>query len=360
MNYAYWLYGTGISNRMIALLLAHVECAEELTYLSEVELKHIPYIDDTTIEKILSGKKNMREAKESYDALSERGIIFLSKDDAEYPAKLRLINDAPYGLFLKGSLPEEGAPSVAIVGARMCSDYGAAIAKELGRALSSRGVAVISGMARGIDAEGHKGALLGGGSTVAVLGGGVDVVYPAGNRRLYNEILESGGAILSERMPRTAPLPAYFPLRNRIISGLSDVVIVVEAKERSGSLITADYALEQGKDIYAVPGRVTDPLSGGCNNLIRQGAGIITDVGEFIKELDLLPDNSFRQMTFDKILLEKEELLVYSGIDLRPKSIEELMQFCGFDVPKMLKILSSLEQKGFITETFKNFYIRRF
>jgi DNA processing protein len=215
-------------------------------------------------------------------------------------------------------------------------------------------------MARGVDAAGHTGALISDGITIAVLGGGVDVVYPGENRHIYNEIIDKGGAIISEHIPGTKPLASYFPMRNRIISGLSDVVVVVEAKERSGSLITADYALEQGKDIYAVPGRITDSLSAGCNNLIHQGAGIITDIGGFIKELDLLPENTAEQMTLDKIFLEKEELLVYSGIDLRPKSIEDLLQKTGLSVPEMLQILLSLEQKGFITETFKNFYIRRF
>jgi DNA processing protein len=281
-------------------------------------------------------------------------------EEAGYPEKLKRTADAPYGLYLKGRLIENDMPTVAIVGARMCSEYGRIMALELGRALADRKAGVVSGMAYGVDTAGHQGALQAAGKTVAVLGGGVDVVYPAANRRLYEEILEKGGTILSEYPPGTQPLARYFPARNRIISGLSDVVIIVEAKEQSGSLITADYALEQGKDIYAVPGRVTDALSAGCNNLIRQGAGIISDVGEFLKELNFIGESGDIQQNFQKILLEKEELLVYSCVDLRPKSIEELLQKTGLPVPKMLGILASLEQKGFINETFKNCYIRRF
>jgi DNA processing protein len=302
----------------------------------------------------------MGERQEEFERLSERGIWFVSREDAAYPNRLKKIADAPFSFYIKGRLPDEKKRAVAIVGARNCSEYGYAMAKEIGRSLANCGAVVISGMARGVDASGHKGALQADGETVAVLGGGVDVVYPYENRKLYQEILEKNGAILSEQPPGTKPMPHYFPIRNRVISGLSDVVVVVEARERSGSLITADYALEQGKDIYAVPGRVTDATSGGCNNLIHQGAGIITDVGQFVKELSLLPETKEEQLSFENLLLEKEELLVYSCVDLRPKSIEELLQKTGLSVPAMLQILAVLEQKGFITETFKNYYIRRF
>jgi DNA processing protein len=360
MEYAFWLANAGITNGAIHRLLQQVGSAEELFRLPESSIKKLENITAESAERLCRSKRRMEELKREFDSLASEGVVFLSLEGEEYPEKLRNTADAPYGLYLKGRLMDASVPSVAIVGARMCSEYGRAMALELGRALSARKAVVVSGMARGIDTAGHQGALQANGTTIAVLGGGVDVIYPASNRRLYQQILEKGGAILSEHPPGTQPLAGYFPARNRIISGLSDVVIVVEAKERSGSLITADYALEQGKDIYAVPGRVTDALSGGCNNLIRQGAGIISDVGELLNELDLLGESAGIQQNFQKILLEKEELLVYSCVDLRPKSIEELLQKTGFSVPQMLTILASLEQKGFVNETFKNCYIRRF
>ena len=191
-----------------------------------------------------------------------------------------------------------------------------------------------------------------------MLGCGVNVCYPRTNQKLYENILSHGG-IISEYPPETEPIAQLFPARNRIISALSDVVVIVEAKERSGSLITADFALEQGKDIYAVPGRVTDALSRGCNNLIRQGAGIINSAEDFVKDLELYTCNDTTQENFNKLLLEKDESLVYACLSLRPKSMEELLKKTGFEMPQMADVLQRLIQKDFITESFKNYYIRK-
>lgn len=224
--------------------------------------------------------------------------------------------------------------------------------------LAARGVGVVSGMARGIDAAGHQGALDVGGISCAVLGCGVDVCYPKSSRALYEEILERG-SVVSEYPPGTQPIPGYFPQRNRIISGLVRAVVVVEAKQRSGSLITADFALEQGRDVYAIPGRITDALSAGCNSLIRQGAGAVSDLESFIQELAPDPGAGGETCTFEKLLLEKEERLVYSCVDLRPKSMEELLEETDLSVPELAQILGILLKKGFVTEAFKNCYIRR-
>lgn len=357
MNYAYWLANIpGIGNRTIHQLLSRAESAGELYFLTEKQLRALHCLKETEISAVLESKK--RDMEREYMQLGEQGISFLSMEDAAYPKRLRNISDAPFGLYVKGRLPGEEQKTVAVVGARMCSEYGHAVAKKLGQKLASHGVCVISGMARGIDSEGHWGALEVGGMTCAVLGCGVDVCYPASGRKLYDKILDRGG-ILSEYPPGTAPHPGFFPARNRIISGLSDVVVVVEAKAKSGSLITVDFALEQGKEIYAVPGRLYDALSEGCNTLIRQGAGIISDVDDFLKELDMCGGNEFGQECFTKLLLEKEESLVYSGLSLRPTSIEELLQATGYAMPELIELLTGLQQKGFITETFKNYYIRK-
>ena len=275
-----------------------------------------------------------------------------------YPEQLRNIVDAPYSLYVKGKLPDFSKKRVAIVGARMCSDYGKTMAERIAEKLACCGAEVISGMARGIDAYGHIGALKAGGDTFAVLGCGVNVCYPRTNQKLYESILAQGG-IISEYPPDTEPIAQLFPARNRIISAFSDVVVVVEAKERSGSLITADFALEQGKDIYAVPGRSTDALSQGCNNLIRQGAGILNSVEDFAKDLELCMKVDAVQESFNKLLLEKDESLVYACLSLRPKSMEDLLKKTGFPMPQLADILQRLIQKDFITESFKNYYIRK-
>lgn len=357
MNYAYWLANIPeIGNRTIYRLLAQAGSARELYFLPESQLKKLEGIGPKEIENIQKSKA--AEWERSYDRICGKGIAFLSAEEARFPEKLKRIANPPYALYVKGRIPEPEKKAAAIVGARMCSEYGYAVAKELGRKLASHGVQVISGMAKGIDSAGQWGAIEKNGGTFAVLGCGVDVCYPPSGRNLYHRISECGG-ILSEYAPGIQPHPGFFPCRNRLISGLSDVVIVVEAKERSGSLITADLALEQGKDIYAVPGRIYDPLSAGCNRLILQGAGIVADVDELLKELDLCTTLEPYQENFKKLLLEKDESLVYSCLDLQPKSIEELLRQTGLDMPEIAVILAKLVQKEFITETFKNYYIRR-
>ena len=240
--------------------------------------------------------------------MQEEGIGFVCVEDARYPQKLRRISATPYALYYIGRLPDETRKSVAIVGARTRSAYGSQITGKLARALAQNRMDIISGMAMGIDADAHSGALEENGDTYAVLGCGVDVCYPKRNRYLYEKMQDRGG-ILSEYPPGTPPLPGYFPQRNRIIAGLADYVIVMEARKKSGSLITADYAMEQGKEVYALPGRVTDALSEGTNHLIQQGAGIFVSVEDFLQELQLQPQNITTQIDFRKNLLEKRRIV---------------------------------------------------
>lgn len=214
----------------------------------------------------------------------EAGIRVVERGERDYPARLLEIPDPPERLYVLGKLPEEKAPSVAIIGARECSEYGNYVAARLGECMGRNGIQVVSGMARGIDGIGQTAALDAGGSSFAVLGSGVDVCYPARNRRLYERLRERGG-VLSEYPPGTPALSRNFPPRNRIVSGLADAVVVVEAREKSGTLITVDMALEQGKEVYAVPGRVTDALSNGCNRLVKLGAAVLLDPEELAEEL---------------------------------------------------------------------------
>lgn len=204
------------------------------------------------------------DKEETRHQLERKGISFISAGQEEFPKRLKGIPDCPFGIFFKGKLPEDDRKTVGIVGARRCSYYGKQMAERLAAALAECGAVVVSGMALGIDGYAQTAALEAGGESLAVLGCGADVCYPRRNLPLYRR-LEEGGSILSEYPPGREPLALHFPMRNRIISGMSDCVLVIEAKESSGSLITADLALEQGKDIYALPGRVGDTLSAGCN-----------------------------------------------------------------------------------------------
>ncbi len=206
--------------------------------------------------------------------LEEKNIRFIPYFSEEYPVRLKNIPAPPYALYVRGRLPTVTDPPAALVGARNCTHYGERMALEYGEKLAENGISIISGMARGIDGAAGRGAINADGCTYAVLGSGVDVCYPRENRGLYVDIQKSGG-ILSEQLPGSPPLQGNFPRRNRIISAMADLVLVMEAKEKSGSLITADQALEQGKEVYALPGPVTSLLSQGCHRLIAQGAGIL-------------------------------------------------------------------------------------
>ena len=215
-------------------------------------------------------------------------------------------------------------------------------------------------MARGIDGAAGRGAINADGCTYAVLGSGVDVCYPRENRGLYVDIQKSGG-ILSEQLPGSPPLQGNFPRRNRIISALSELVLVMEAREKSGSLITADFALEQGKEVYALPGPVTSPLSRGCNALIRQGAGILISAEDFVEEMKTmgyLRKNFAKKSDKNKKMLESTENILYSCLDLFPKGVHQLIEETGLEPFQVMETLVVLELKGYIQEISKNYYIR--
>ena len=288
------------------------------------------------------------------------GIIHcIDCNSVEFPEKLKNIPDSPKHLYYKGALPENAKPTIAIVGARMCSAYGRIQAFEFAQFLSRAGVQVISGLARGIDSEAHKGALEGDTPTYAVLGSGVDICYPAGSRSLYQRIVKNGGGILSEYPPGTEALSYHFPARNRIISGLSDVVLVVEARERSGSLITANYALEQGKSVYALPGAVNDALSQGCHKLIYDGAGIAYCPEILLGEWGISRRNSKKSKEKNKIRLASDLKLVYSCLDLRPKNLDEIIRKTGFTPGKTNSLLMELMLMGLAAEVGRHNYVRQ-
>ena len=361
MQYQYWLSNIeGIGSATIHKILKNVDSAEELYFLPEKQIELLPELKKREQCLILESRRNWNLTGE-WENFVKKEISFVSWEMIAFPEKLKNIDNPPYSIYYRGKLPDEKRKSVSIVGARRCSEYGRYMAEKLAEKLAQYQIPVISGMAKGVDAYAHIGALRGYGETYAVLGCGADVCYPTVHRQLYEEILKSGG-MLSEYPPETAPRAGNFPARNRIIAALCDVLVLVEAKEKSGSLITADFALEQGRDIFACPGRATDELSFGCNSFIRQGAGIVTSVDSFLADIGAVKEQENRQENlfenFPNLLLEKEELLVYSCLDLRPKSLEEISLQTGFKTQYLTSLIQGMIQKGVLKERFRNYYIR--
>ena len=271
----------GIGKKTVKNLMEYFGNVQAVYHAPERELQKI--LKPAQCRLFLDGREK-KNPKQEMKELEKRGIRYYSIFDKDYPRRLLKTADAPMGLFVKGSLPGEDELTVSVVGTRKHSYYGEKQTMEFCKMIAGMGVPVISGMARGIDGIAQKTAIANGSKTYAVLGCGVDVCYPEEHITLYEQIPEYGG-IISEYFPGTQPAAGLFPLRNRIISALGDILLVMEAREKSGTLITVDMALEQGKEIWVLPGRVDDALSVGCNRLISQGAYILPTVNEFKEEL---------------------------------------------------------------------------
>lgn len=316
------------------------------------------------LHQLLLHRNEAEKSVQEYHRWTEQGIKFITVWDNEYPGRLLSLYDRPYALYLRGSLPKEKRPAAAIVGARACSMYGSSQARKIGRELAEAGVQIISGLAYGIDSAGHKGALESGmpAATFAVLGCGLDQCYPREHGWLAERILENGGGVLSEFAPGSRALASHFPMRNRIISGLSDCILVMEARERSGSLITVDQALEQGKEVFALPGRVDDPLSAGCHRLLENGAALLSGSGAALDFL--LPKRkkeeheNLHSKDFEKNALAPEKNMVYSCLDYQGKTMEELIALTGLPLAVIRTRLLELLMAGRITETAKGHYAR--
>jgi DNA processing protein len=277
--------------------------------------------------------------------LEAHGIRWLARTSPQFPSALAAIFDAPPGLFVRGQaqLAVLERASVAIVGARACSAYGAQVARMLGRELAAAGLVVVSGLARGIDGEAHRGALEAGGTTIAVLGCGIDRDYPASNAQLARRIEETG-LLLSEYPPGVEPAPWRFPARNRIVAGLAAATIVVEARERSGALITADLALEEGREVFAVPGEITSALSAGTNDLLRLGATPLTSAADVLELFGLAPAAS------SDAGLSGPAAKVLDVLRAGAASADELARATRLEVAAVTAALAELELAGAAVE----------
>jgi DNA processing protein len=283
---------------------------------------------------------------------AELGLRAVCWSDAAYPAALAAIADPPVVLWVRGAVDVLNRPAVAMVGSRAASPYGLVVAERLGADLAARGLVVVSGLARGVDSAAHRGALAGRGATVAVLGSGADIVYPPEHAPLARDI-EATGAIVSELVPGTPPLPQFFPLRNRIISGLSRAVVVIEAGERSGSLITARLALDQGRDVLAVPGNVLSGRNRGAHALLRDGAKIVEGADDILEELGMEakgPDRLATPLPEDPILA-----CLTPG---EPADLDAIAARTGVVPARLLPRLLALELQGRVARAGGGRFVR--
>lgn len=355
MKYEYWFANLkGIPAKEKYRIRSLFPSAKDIYYIEEKRLEQYDVVDKIR-QKILR-QNSTKEFDKSYEDMQKKGIQFVTMAEENYPERLREIASPPYAIYYKGKLPKNEGKSVSIIGARECSQYGRDMAEEYARELAKNGVQIISGMARGIDSVGQWSALEAGGESYAILGCGPDICYPREQFKLYQR-LELQGGVLSEFPVGTEPLKQHFPARNRIISGLSDVVLVIEAKERSGSLITADMALEQGKDVYALPGLVTSKLSEGCHCLIKQGAGILISPKDLLMELGISSKSTLENITENKIVLESVQNIVYSCLDFQPKNPGYISAVTKLPIQTIMDTLIDLELKGFVREVSKNNYV---
>lgn len=396
----YWFTNIeGLGRKSRSRLIEMFGSPKDLYCSNEDTIMNISFLSMGKRRKLADSRKQY--AGKRLKDIIRSGISFIHKDSAAYPSRLKNIPDMPHSLYLKGSICRGGTdmrifdmPSAAIVGSRKCSKYGYETAYRIGFELAHKGIAVVSGMARGIDSAALRGCIDAGGKPVAVLGCGVDICYPPANIELYTEISRKG-IIMSEYPPGTTPLPGLFPERNRIISGLGDVLIVVEAGKRSGTFITVDMALEQGREVYAVPGRITDEQSKGCNSLIKQGAHVLLgadEIAEYINGMDRVrPTYDFNTIYKDKnkdkdkgidasykntgninenyinnVSNENNESnqndecnenKVYSAMGILPKHIDMIAQETGLGINEVMGIICGLELKNLIKHTDNNYFM---
>jgi DNA processing protein len=357
MEHYYWFALRSVplvGNVTFRRLLEHFLTPERVLRASATELAAVRGINAAVVTALTSHDYRGAAERECRE-VARHGVRVVDFLSAEYPKALLEIPDPPPFLYVKGGLCDL-EPAVAIVGARRATPYALLSTDRLARDLASHGVCVISGMARGVDTAAHRGALAAGGRTVGVLGCGIDVVYPAENRRLFEEMAEKG-ALVSEFPMGTTPLAENFPRRNRIISGISRGVLVVEAAENSGSLITARYALDQGRDVFAVPGNIHFKSSRGSNRLIKEGAKLVEGVADIMEELPRRTGTGEPPQA-PAFSLTPREAAVYTLLAESPLHIDDIVTRSALAVGEVAAILLHLELKGAVLQLpGKNFAI---
>lgn len=349
----YWLAWNKIPDigpKRFFKLLEYFGTAEAAWQAKSGEISRVLVLSSKISSRIFEEKNNNIPERE-LDLIKRHKVNILTIEDTLYPDNLKTIHYPPPVLYYKGTIVESDKNSISIVGSRKATYYGKMVAEKLSKDLALAGLTIISGMARGIDTATHKGTLSVKGRTIAVLGCGIDYIYPPENRKLAQEIEESG-AVLSEFPLSTLPERQNFPRRNRIISGLSLGTVVVEAAEKSGALITADFALDQGKEVFAIPGNINSPLSNGTHNLIKQGAKLVNNYRDILEEIHIeVPQNTTeKEIPAKGMSLTEKEKIIYQLITKEPTQIDEIIEISKLSAGKVSEILLSLELQDLIKE----------
>ena len=352
---------SGVGPKLRQALLDRFGDPRTILQAAMSDLRSVPGIGAKLALAIASAREQT-DAREEVEFCRRQGIDILLEEAQSYPRALREIHDPPGVLFVRGQIKPQDALAIAIVGARHGTHYGKTQAERLAGSLARAGITIISGLARGIDAAAHRGAIAAGGRTIAVLGSGVANIYPPEHQGLAEDVI-AHGALLSESPPRAAPMSGTFPQRNRLISGMSLGVLVVEASKRSGALITARHAMEQGRDVFAVPGRVDSRTSQGCHALIRDGAKLVETADDILEELGPLVeatslDNGQAVRHPAELLLNELEQQVLAAIDSEPTVIDQVIFTSGLPAPNVLATLSILEMRRLVRRVSGNYVAR--
>ena len=383
----YWLWLTelpGLTNQTRLALLRHFPTPEDVYYADPEEVLLTEGI--TREQAKLLEDKDCSGADRILADCQQLDLDLLTIQDAGYPNRLRNIYDPPCLLYVRGRLPAfDDEASIAVVGTRDCTPYGVSSAEKLGYGLAAGGAVVVSGLARGVDSAALRGALRAGGTVTAVLGNGLDVIYPPENQYLYEDVA-AAGALVSEYPPGTSPEAKHFPVRNRIMSGLCVATLVVEAPARSGALITAGTALEQGRDVFAVPGPIDAPTSVGCNRLIRDGAGLVTDAWDILGEYEpRFPDKLRREgaretpavlgyqarqktepkpvppsvsLSHNDYSLTDDQICLLRALTEEPMLVDDLIELTDIPTRRVLSALTVLEIEHLVTQHSGKRYAR--
>lgn len=345
-------------NRLAALMSACPDPADawhlSVSAMAQVEGWVLPAAE--AVHRIRRSAEAREQAQREWDAAWKAGLRLVALPDPTYPVRLRYTPDPPPYFYQAGPWEPDARPVVAIVGTRKATAYGLSAAYRFGRDLAAAGVVVVSGMARGIDCAAHRGALEAGGTTVAVLGGGADIIYPAEAAPIYREI-RAVGAVLSEQPPGARPRREHFPERNRIISGMADGVLVVEAGDNSGTLITVRQALDQGREVFGVPGPITSPMSAGVHRLLRENGRLVTCAGDILDDLNLSRPQAAGEPRIPRGLTPDEERIL-RWMGLEPKWAGDLSEAIGVGVSTVQGVLTMLELKGLARRLSDGQYVR--
>jgi DNA processing protein len=349
----------GVGNTTFKRLIEALGSPEKVLASGIPELLKVEGVGRSLADNIVRFKPDKKIIDE-IDQIERLGISVVTLNNSAYPERLKKIYDPPPILYIKGEIKKEDENAIAIVGARNATTYGRTVTERLSSELVSYGYTIVSGMARGVDTFAHQGAMTAGGRTIAVLGSGIDIIYPPDNRELAGKIAKNG-AIISEFQLGTPPERINFPKRNRIISGISAGVLVIEASNDSGSLITANAALEQGREVFAIPGNINSRNSSGTNGLIKKGAKLVENIDDILEEL--LPQLARREVGMlnkeERCNLSGEEELICKLILYEPRHIDEITFGSGLPSSRVSTILLGLELKGAVRQLDGNLYIKK-